>query len=112
MRRIHIFYVTLSAVALDVRGDKRLREVGRAMVVANKKSLKTSAKFNSEMFADVAVLQRKWQAAVRSGEKLPHYEDVMLGSLGRLADHIVLPREVDGVREGGVSFMLARQARQ
>ncbi|WGS23289.1 MULTISPECIES: EAL domain-containing protein [unclassified Bradyrhizobium] len=67
------------------------------MVVANKKSAKTSAKFNTEMFADVPVLQRKWQAAVRPGEKLPHYEDVMLGSLGRLADHIVLLRNDDGV---------------
>ncbi|MBR0872994.1 EAL domain-containing protein [Bradyrhizobium tropiciagri] len=66
------------------------------MVMANKISTKASAKFNSEMFADVAVLQRKWQAAVRPGEKLPHYEDVMLGSLGRLADHIVLLRRVDG----------------
>ncbi|MCC8940259.1 EAL domain-containing protein [Bradyrhizobium sp. Arg68] len=67
------------------------------MAMANKKSAKTSAKFNSEMFADVPVLQRKWQAAVRPGEKLPQYEDVMLGSLGRLADHIVLLRDVDGV---------------
>ncbi|MGY3690904.1 diguanylate cyclase (GGDEF)-like protein/PAS domain S-box-containing protein [Bradyrhizobium sp. USDA 3240] len=67
------------------------------MIMANNKSAKTSAKFNSEMFADVPVLQRKWQAAVRPGEKLPHYEDVMLGSLGRLADHIVLLRNVDGV---------------
>lgn len=57
------------------------------------KNPKTSAKLNSEMFADVPVLQRKWQAAVRPGEKLPHYEDVMLGSLGRLADHIVLLRD-------------------
>ena len=35
----------------------------------------------------VPVLQRKWQAALRPGEGLPRYEDVMLGSLGRLADH-------------------------
>ncbi|WP_426443236.1 putative bifunctional diguanylate cyclase/phosphodiesterase [Bradyrhizobium genosp. P] len=48
------------------------------------------------MFADVAVLQRKWQAAVSPGEKLPRYEDVMLGSLGRLADHIALLRDDDG----------------
>ncbi|MGN8548663.1 PAS domain-containing protein [Bradyrhizobium sp. 13971] len=67
------------------------------MVMANKKSAQASAKFNSEMFADVPVLQRKWQAAVRPGERLPHYEDVMLGSLGRLADHIVLLRSVDGM---------------
>ncbi|KJC62297.1 diguanylate cyclase [Bradyrhizobium sp. LTSPM299] len=70
--------------------------MGRAVVVANKKPEKTSAKFSSEMFADVAVLQRKWQAAVSPGEKLPRYEDVMLGSLGRLADHIALLRNDDG----------------
>jgi diguanylate cyclase (GGDEF)-like protein/PAS domain S-box-containing protein len=46
-----------------------------------------------EMFDDIPVLQRKWQAAVRPGEKLPAYEDVMLGSLGRLADHIVLLKD-------------------
>jgi PAS domain-containing protein len=51
---------------------------------------KSSGKSNTEMFADVPVLQRKWQAALRPGEGLPRYEDVMLGSLGRLADHIVL----------------------
>ena len=51
---------------------------------------KLSGKFNTEMFDDVPVLQRKWQAALRPGERLPRYEDVMLGSLGRLADHIVL----------------------
>lgn len=58
------------------------------MVAANKK--KSSGKLNTEMFDDVPVLQRKWQAALRPGEALPRYEDVMLGSLGRLADHIVL----------------------
>src|SRR3954447_21540559 len=57
------------------------------MVAGNKKK---SSKLNTEMFDDVPVLQRKWQAALRSGEALPRYEDVMLGSLGRLADHIVL----------------------
>ena len=54
---------------------------------------KSSGKFNTEMFGDVPVLQRKWQAALRPGESLPRYEDVMLGSLGRLADHIVLLRD-------------------
>jgi len=64
------------------------------MVAANEKSSgKPSGKFNTEMFDDVPVLQRKWQAALRPGEALPRYEDVMLGSLGRLADHIVLLRE-------------------
>ena len=58
-------------------------------MVAAKKS---SGKFNSQLFGDVPVLKRKWQAALRPGEPLPRYEDVMLGSLGRLADHIVLLR--------------------
>jgi diguanylate cyclase (GGDEF)-like protein/PAS domain S-box-containing protein len=52
---------------------------------------RSSGKFNAEMFDDVSVLQRKWHAALRPGEGvLPRYEDVMLGSLGRLADHIAL----------------------
>jgi hypothetical protein len=50
----------------------------------------TSKKLKPEMFDDLPVLERKWQAAIRPGEKLPRYEDVMLGGLGRLADHIVL----------------------
>ena len=44
----------------------------------------------TEMFDDIPVLQRKWRAALRPGDRLPRYEDVMLGSLGRLADHIAL----------------------
>jgi diguanylate cyclase (GGDEF)-like protein/PAS domain S-box-containing protein len=59
--------------------------VGNAVVA--KASTK---KLNTEMFDDVPVLRRKWLAAMRPGERLPRYEDVMLGSLGRLADHIVL----------------------
>ncbi|MBR0934775.1 bifunctional diguanylate cyclase/phosphodiesterase [Bradyrhizobium jicamae] len=70
------------------------------MVVAKTKSEtksgRAAAKFSTKMFADVPVLQRKWQAALRPGEKLPRYEDVMLGSLGRLADHIALMREETG----------------
>ena len=66
------------------------------MVAINKSSKKTSEKFNTEMFADVPVLKRKWQAALRPGEQLPRYEDVMLGSLGRLADHVVLLRNDGG----------------
>ena len=54
--------------------------------VAKKQAKKPSV----EMFDDRPVLQRKWYAAVRPGEQLPRYEDVMLGSLGRIADHIAL----------------------
>jgi diguanylate cyclase (GGDEF)-like protein/PAS domain S-box-containing protein len=55
-------------------------------MVANK----SYKKIETEMFDDLPILKRKWQAALRPGDKLPRYEDVMLGSLGRLADHIVL----------------------
>jgi hypothetical protein len=49
---------------------------------------KQTGKINAESFDDVPVLKRKWQAALRAGERLPRYEYVMLGSLGRLADHM------------------------
>jgi len=52
----------------------------------------------AEMFDDIPVLQRKWRAALKPGERLPRYEDVMLGSLGRLADHIALLKN-DGTLE-------------
>jgi diguanylate cyclase (GGDEF)-like protein/PAS domain S-box-containing protein len=56
---------------------------------------KATGKAGSEMFNDIAILQRKWQAALRPDGRLPSYEDVMLGSLGRLADHIVLLKHDD-----------------
>src|SRR5580693_3699096 len=65
---------------------KNLRALGNVMLATRK----SSGKSIPEIFDDVPILQRKWQAALRPGEKLPAYEDVMLGSLGRLADHIVL----------------------
>ncbi|HXI06952.1 MAG: putative bifunctional diguanylate cyclase/phosphodiesterase [Bradyrhizobium sp.] len=66
------------------------------MRAASQPSKKSSAKTNLEMFGDVPVLKRKWQAAVRPGDQLPRYEDVMLGSLGRLADHIGLLKDDGG----------------
>jgi diguanylate cyclase (GGDEF)-like protein/PAS domain S-box-containing protein len=60
---------------------------------------RSSGKFSAEMFDDVPILQRKWQAALRPGEGLPRYEDVMLGSLGRLADHIALLKHTDEALE-------------
>ncbi|MGP9811356.1 putative bifunctional diguanylate cyclase/phosphodiesterase [Rhodopseudomonas sp. NSM] len=44
----------------------------------------------AQLSADLAILQRKWHAAVQAGQSLPSYEEVMLGSLGRLADHMAL----------------------
>ena len=49
-------------------------------------------------FGDLAVLQRKWHAAVRPGMTLPPYEDIMLGSLGRMADHFILLQTEDDKR--------------
>lgn len=66
---------------------------------------KQSAKINTDIFEDVAVLRRKWQAALKPGESFPSYEDVLLGSLGRLADHIVLLK-----RDGDV-FAISRAGR-
>ncbi len=60
---------------------------------------RSSGKFSAEMFDDVPILQRKWQAALRPGEGLPRYEDVMLGSLGRLADHIALLKHTNEALE-------------
>jgi diguanylate cyclase (GGDEF)-like protein/PAS domain S-box-containing protein len=62
------------------------RAKGTNVTAANQQAEKIPPK----LFGDVAVLQRKWRAALRPGMSLPFYEDVMLGSLGRLADHIAL----------------------
>src|SRR5215813_11222666 len=66
---------------------------------------KSSVKSNGEMFGDVPVLKRKWQAAVCPGERLPRYEDVMLGSLGRLADHIAV------LKDSGKALFVSRSGR-
>lgn len=71
-------------------------------VVAVAKSKKTS---DPELFSDVSVLRRKWQAALKPGKDLPFFEDVMLGSLGRLADHIML------IKDEGVAFKVSRAGR-
>lgn len=43
-----------------------------------------------ELSNDIAVLQRKWKAALPQGRRLPPFEEIILGSLGRLADYIAL----------------------
>jgi len=51
-----------------------------------------------DLFSDISVLERKWRAARKPGHGLPLYEDVMLGSLGRLADHVALLKgQGDGI---------------
>src|SRR5262245_42297309 len=39
---------------------------------------------------DISVFRLRWQASVKPGDPLPAYEDVVLGSLGRLADRLML----------------------
>jgi diguanylate cyclase (GGDEF)-like protein/PAS domain S-box-containing protein len=60
---------------------------------------KSSAKVNNDLFEDIPILKRKWQAALKPGQTLPRYEDVMLGSLGRLSDHIAVLRNEGGTFE-------------
>ncbi|WP_027527492.1 bifunctional diguanylate cyclase/phosphodiesterase [Bradyrhizobium sp. Ec3.3] len=57
---------------------------------------KQAANIDVRMFEDVPILRRKWQAALRPGEDLARYEDVMLGGLGRLADHMMLLKRDHG----------------
>ena len=71
-------------------------------MVAVAKSKKTST---PELFSDVSVLRRKWQAALKPGKDLPFFEDVLLGSLGRLADHIML------IKDEGAPFKVSRAGR-
>jgi diguanylate cyclase (GGDEF)-like protein/PAS domain S-box-containing protein len=75
------------------------------MRAASQPSKKLPAKSGIEMFGDVPVLKRKWQAALRPGARLPRYEDVMLGSLGRLADHIAL------LKDSGEGLAVSRTGR-
>ncbi len=41
---------------------------------------------------DIAVLHHRWHSALGFAATLPPYEEIMLGSLGRLADHVALLR--------------------
>ena len=66
---------------------------------------KTSTKINNDLFEDIPVLKRKWQAALKPGQTVPRYEDVMLGSLGRLADHIAV------LKNQGGGFEISRTGR-
>ena len=44
----------------------------------------------------IPTLRLKWHAALPPGERLPPYEQVVLGSLGRLADRLMLVRTAPG----------------
>ena len=55
---------------------------------------------------DIAALRLRWSAALVPGKALPPYEDVMLGSLGRLADRMML---VGGVAAESQTVLQAGQ---
>jgi diguanylate cyclase (GGDEF)-like protein/PAS domain S-box-containing protein len=52
-------------------------------------ALQMSAEADS-IIGDMSILRRKWTAALVPGRPFPSYEEVMLGSLGRLSDQIML----------------------
>jgi diguanylate cyclase (GGDEF)-like protein/PAS domain S-box-containing protein len=56
---------------------------------------------------EAAIFRRKWQAAVAPGRPLPPYEEIVLGSLGKLADHLIV---VEG--EGPATFKVLRAGRR
>ena len=42
------------------------------------------------LLSDKNIIERVWRGSVKPGKTLPQYEDVVLGSLGRLGDHLLL----------------------
>ncbi len=70
-------------------------------------ALGSAANTKPDLSNDIAVLQRKWKAALPPGRRLPPFEEIILGSLGRLADYIALVSD-DGstpkVLRGGEYF--------
>jgi diguanylate cyclase (GGDEF)-like protein/PAS domain S-box-containing protein len=42
------------------------------------------------LLSDKSIIERMWRGSVKPGKTLPQYEDVVLGSLGRLGDHLLL----------------------
>jgi diguanylate cyclase (GGDEF)-like protein/PAS domain S-box-containing protein len=56
---------------------------------------------------EAAIFRRKWQAAVAPGRPLPPYEEIVLGSLGKLADHLIV---VEG--DAPAAFTVLRAGRR
>jgi hypothetical protein len=54
--------------------------------------------------SDKTVIERMWRGSIAPGAKLPQYEDVVLGSLGRLGDHLLVfeggPEQFKALRAG------------
>jgi diguanylate cyclase (GGDEF)-like protein/PAS domain S-box-containing protein len=57
------------------------------------------------LLSDKSIIERMWRGSIKPGQTLPQYEDVVLGSLGRLGDHLLLfsgatPAEFKVLRAG------------
>jgi diguanylate cyclase (GGDEF)-like protein/PAS domain S-box-containing protein len=59
------------------------------------------------LLSDITIIERMWRGAVVPGSKLPPYEQVVLGSLGRLGDHLLL---IEG--NGAANFRVLRAGRK
>jgi len=69
--------------------------------VTGASAVRARAARKNAILDDMAVLRRKWHAALQPDAHLPPFEEIMLGSLGRLADNIGLIRV-----EGGTPTLL------
>ncbi|HEY0236829.1 MAG TPA: EAL domain-containing protein [Afipia sp.] len=85
-------YAALSEYELDATQQEFIFVAWEFVVVADALSRNHSG---LDLFSDISILQRKWRAAQKPGQRLPFFEDVMLGSLGRLSDNIMLLRRHD-----------------
>ena len=59
------------------------------------------------LLSDITIIERMWHGAIVPGRKLPPYEQVVLGSLGRLGDHLLL---IEG--DGVANFRVLRAGRK
>jgi diguanylate cyclase (GGDEF)-like protein/PAS domain S-box-containing protein len=59
------------------------------------------------LLSDITIIERMWHGAIVPGNKLPPYEQVVLGSLGRLGDHLLL---IEG--NGAANFRVLRAGRK
>jgi diguanylate cyclase (GGDEF)-like protein/PAS domain S-box-containing protein len=51
---------------------------------------KVQIDYSPPLHWDKTIIERMWRGSIAPGQKLPQYEDVVLGSLGRLSDHLLL----------------------
>jgi diguanylate cyclase (GGDEF)-like protein/PAS domain S-box-containing protein len=51
---------------------------------------KVQIDYSPPLHWDKTIIERIWRGSIAPGQKLPQYEDVVLGSLGRLSDHLLL----------------------